>query len=97
MNHRVYRKALLKLNEELALIPHSRTWPSSVFPSVLWPAGRILIRLNDFVERITKGRLGLETTYFDFSEALRQKNWRSLLNDTLPNRESLIYKLSLIA
>jgi len=93
INHRVYRKVLLKLNKELALIPYNHTWLPPVFPLALWPTGRILISLNNLVRRITKGRLGLETTYFDFGKALKQENWRSLLYETLLNRESLVYKL----
>jgi hypothetical protein len=93
INHRVYRKVLLKLNKELALIPYNHTWLPPVFPLALWSAGRILISLNNLVRRITKGHLGLETTYFDFGKALKQENWKSLLYETLLNRESLIYKL----
>jgi len=96
MNHRVYRKVLLKLNKLLALIPYNHTWLPPAVPCVLWRLGYIFIKLNNFIRKITKGRLGLETTYFDFNEALRQKEWKSLLYNTLLNKESLIYKLGYI-
>jgi len=50
-------------------------------------------KLNSFVRKITNDRIGLETTYFDFDEALRTKKWRELLYYTLLNRNSLIYRL----
>jgi hypothetical protein len=92
MNRKVYRKVLLKLNKELALIPYNRVWLPPIFPCFLWRFGRILITYNNLIRKITKYRLGLETTYFDFSKALRQRNMRKLLYNTLLNQESLIYK-----
>jgi len=47
MNHRVYRRVLLKLNKKLTLIPYNKTWPPPVFPTTLWTSGYILKKLND--------------------------------------------------
>ena len=93
INHKIYRKVLLKLNRNLALIPYNKTWLPPVFPSTLWRTGYILKKLNDLIRKVTRSLLGLDATYFDFNEALRYKKWRSLLYDILLNQESLIYKL----
>jgi len=66
---------------------------SPIFSSALWKTGYILKKLNVLVSEVTKGLVGLEVTYFDINEALRCRNLRKLLYETLLNRESLIYKL----
>jgi hypothetical protein len=93
LNHKIYRKFLLRLNKRLALIPYQSTWIPPIFPLFMWKTGYIFKKLNNFVREITKGRIGLETIYFDFNEALRTKKWRELLYDTLLNNNSLIYSL----
>jgi hypothetical protein len=94
MNHKIYRKILLSLDKKLALIPYKSTWTPPLLPSALWKSGLIIQRINNFVRMLTGNRVGLETTYFDFNEALRQKNWRKLLYEILLlKQESLIYKL----
>ena len=93
LNHKIYRKFLLRLNKRLALIPYQSTWIPPIFPLFMWKTGYIFKKLNNFVREITKGRIGLETIYFDFNEALRTKKWRELLYDTLLNSNSLIYSL----
>ena len=92
-NRKIYRKFLLRLNKRLALIPYQSPWIPPIFPLFMWKTGYIFKKLNNFVREITKGRIGLETTYFDFNEALRTKKWRELLYDTLLNSNSLIYSL----
>jgi len=91
INHKIYRRVLLKLNKNLTLIPYNKTWLPPIFPSALWKAGYILKKLNVLISEVTKGLVGLEVTYFDINEALRCRNWRKLLYETLLNRESLIY------
>jgi len=93
MNHKIYRKFLLSLNKRLALIPYKSTWVPPLLPPMLWKTGFVIQRMNDLVKKLTNDRIGLEKTYFDFNEALRQKNWRKLLYGTLLDRKSLIYKL----
>jgi hypothetical protein len=73
MNHKIYRKFLLSLNKRLALIPYKSTWVPPLLPSMLWKTGFIIQRMNDLVRKLTNRRIGLEKTYFDFNEALRQK------------------------
>jgi asparagine synthetase B (glutamine-hydrolysing) len=90
---KVYRRFLLRLNKRLSLIPYKLTWIPPLIPERLWKAGYALQKLNNLIRKLTKDRLGLETTYFDFSEALKYKKWRRLLYETVFNRESLIYKL----
>jgi asparagine synthetase B (glutamine-hydrolysing) len=93
INHKVYRKFLLMLNKNLCLIPYKSTWIPPLFPLMLWKAGYILQALNNLIRKLTKDRLGLEMTYFDFDKALRCSNWRKLLYETILNPKSLIYKL----
>ena len=92
-HHRIYRKFLIKLNKNLALIPYQTTWIPPIFPIIMWKSGYIFKKLNNFIRKVTKGRIGLETTYFDFNEALRTKKWRKLLYETILNKDSLIYTL----
>ena len=91
-NHKIYRKVLLKLNKKLAIIPYNRTWLPPLLPTSLWKVGFVFKKINNFIKRISKGRLGLDITYFDFDEALRLKAWRALLYETLLNRNALVYK-----
>jgi hypothetical protein len=93
MNHKVYRDLLLGLNKWLSLIPYKSTWIPPLLPSTLWKIGYALQKLNDLIRKLTRDRLGLETTYFDFSKALKCRKWRKLLYETALNQESLIYKL----
>jgi hypothetical protein len=93
LNHRIYRRFLLKLKKELSLIPYQSTWIPPIFPIFMWKIGYIFKKLNSFVRKITNDRIGLKTTYFDFNYALRTKKWRELLYYTLLNRNSLIYRL----
>ncbi|WP_448577431.1 hypothetical protein, partial [Thermosphaera sp.] len=72
---------------------YNKTWLPPILPNILWVSGYILKKLNDLIKKVTRGLLGLDTTYFDFNEALKYKKWRSLLYDTLLNQESLVYKL----
>jgi len=42
LNHRIYRRFLLKLNKELSLIPYQSTSIPPIFPIFMWKTGYIL-------------------------------------------------------
>jgi len=92
INHKIYRKILLKLNRKLAIILYNKTWLPPILPTGLWKVGFVFKKINNFIKRISNGRLGLDITYFDFDEALRLKAWRALLYETLLDRKALVYK-----
>jgi len=96
-NHKIYRKFLISLNPELAKIPYQKTLLPPIIPTPLWYLSFIIRLFMKVMRRISKGRIGYARTYFDFDNLIcYSKPWRKLVEDTLLNEDSEIYKRNII-
>ncbi|MGB9693816.1 MAG: asparagine synthase-related protein, partial [Fervidobacterium sp.] len=96
-NHKIYRNFLISLRPELAKIPYQKTLLPPIIPTQLWRFSLFIHRSLNLLKRIQRGKAGYEHTYFDFSNLLRHsKPWKILLEDTLLNENSLIYKREIL-
>ena len=96
--HRIYRKFLMSLNPDLAKIPYQKTLLPPLIPTPLWLLSIIIVYfLIRIIKLFSKGRLSYEHTYFNFDNILRTSvAWKKLVEDTLLNEDSLIYRYGYI-
>ncbi|MEM4489449.1 MAG: hypothetical protein QXK88_11785 [Desulfurococcaceae archaeon] len=95
--YRVYRKLILSINKYAALIPYQKTWTPPLLPHPLWNLGYILKNLNNIIYKLTRGKVGIETIYFDYGRALRESlSWKRLMLKTLLYNNAAIYKLGYV-
>lgn len=95
--YRIYRKLLCNMNKRMALVPYQKTWIPPLFPRSLWNLGYIFKRLNNMLYRFTRGKVGFETIYFDYSKAIRESPpWKRLVIKTLSSDNAMIYKLGFV-
>jgi hypothetical protein len=93
-NYHIYRKFLLALDYELAKIPYQKTLIPPIIPPKLWRLSFTIQFFLRIIKKASRGKIELKQTYFDFNEILRTSpNWRDLVEETLTNEDSLIYKL----
>lgn len=98
--HRLYKKFLSALSQELASIPYVKTMVRANAPDIFWKFGMLYLKFIRFIKRalwkLSRGRIYLPNKhyYIDMGEVWRvSPAWRKLLAETILNDESLCYKL----
>ena len=98
--HRLYKKFLSALSQELASIPYVKTMVRANAPDVFWKFGMFYLKFIRFIKRalwkLSRGRIYLpnKDSYIDLGEVWRvSPAWRKLLTETILNDESLCYRL----
>jgi asparagine synthase (glutamine-hydrolysing) len=86
-NGRVYRKALRKLNSRIAALPDSNTRLTPNAPKWLVSIVRNTIALRRLL--VPREAPFTEGSWPDFSEMLRQSDWRNILEHTIKDPECL--------
>jgi asparagine synthase (glutamine-hydrolysing) len=95
LNHRIYRKFLIKLAPELAGIPYNRTNFRADAPLVIWWLGTTYLKGREFVKKrihkYTKKRLFLpnKRSYVNYDEWFRtDERWRVYFTDMLLRKDT---------
>ncbi len=90
LNHRIYRKFLMKLSPELAKIPYNHTMVRADAPLLFWKIGKKYSLGKEFIKEklygISKGRIFLpnKRSYVNFDEWFRtNENWLEFFRELL--------------
>jgi len=97
-NHNIYRKFLNNINIELAKIPYQKTSIPPIYPLPLWFLSTRLSRIwRKTIKKLSRGKIKYVHTYFNYNEIIRvSREWKKLVEETIINESSLIYKLQLL-
>lgn len=95
INHRIYRKFLMRLAPELAAIPYNHTMVRADAPLMVWRLGRIYQYAKEKIKkeiwRLTRGRIYLpnKRSYVNLDEWLRlNEKWKGFVTGLLLNEKA---------
>jgi len=93
--HRFYREFLLRLSVDASKVPYANTLVPPILPHKLWrPLQGFFFIVDKVMRELSRGRVALFISYFDFDKVLREsKEWRKMLWDLLVREDALVYKL----
>ena len=99
LDHRIYRKFIIKLSPELANIPYNKTMVRADAPLLFWKIGmyyqygRELIKRK--IQKLSKGTIVLpnKRSYVNINEWLRMnEKWKSFFRELLLNKNAISKK-----
>jgi len=95
INHRIYRKFLMRLTPELAAIPYNQTMVPADAPLIAWRLGEMYQygkgRLRKEIWRLTGGKIYLpdKRSYVNLDEWLRlNEKWKGFVKEILLNEKA---------
>lgn len=99
LNHRIYRRFLIKLAPELAKIPYNKTMVRADAPFVIWKIGSLYQgvkgKFNKTIFKLSGGKISFsnERSYVNFDKWFRtNEDWKRFTEVTLLNSDALIKK-----
>ena len=99
LDHRIYRKFLIKLSPKISKIPYDHTMVSADAPMILWRVGKMYLRIQNKIKRlvwkISKGKISIHSkkSYVESNEWLRtNENWKRFFKDLLLDKNAMSKK-----
>ena len=99
LDHRIYRKFLIRLSPKLSRIPYDHTMVRADAPMILWRVGKIYLRIQNKIKRlvwkISKGKISIHSkkSYVESNEWLRtNENWKRFFKDLLLDKNAMSKK-----